>query len=120
MSGADLGRTGEAVAARYYQKQGYLLLAHNYRTRMGELDLVLKKGNLIVICEVKTRSPGAPVSGREAVDLHKQRRILAAASQYLAASPFRDCPVRLDVAEVMPRPQGGWLVHCIENAFTAG
>ena len=120
MSGADLGRTGEAVAARYYQKQGYLLLAHNYRTRMGELDLVLKKGDLIVICEVKTRSPEATVWGRGTGGQHKPRRILAAARQYLAARPVRDWPVRLDVAEVMPRPQGGWLVHCIENAFTAG
>lgn len=120
MTRKDLGRTGEAVAARYYQKKGYLLLAHNYRTRLGELDLVLKKDRLIVICEVKTRSPGAMIPGWEAVDVHKQQRILAAAAAYLAASPFRDLPVRLDVAEVTPLPQGGWQVHCIENAFTAG
>ena len=119
MNRASLGRNGEAVAALCYKKKGYLLLAHNYRTRMGELDLVLKKENLIVICEVKTRSPGSRIPGREAVDVHKQRRILAAAGSYLASSPYRDLPVRLDVAEVTPLPQGGWQVHCIENAFTA-
>ena len=37
----DIGRKGEALAAKYYMRRGYLLLNHNYRTRMGELDLVL-------------------------------------------------------------------------------
>lgn len=40
MDRAETGRTGEAVAARYYQKQGCELVAHNYRTRMGEIDLI--------------------------------------------------------------------------------
>ena len=40
MNRANLGHTGEAVAAKYYIRQGYLLLNHNYRTRMGELDLI--------------------------------------------------------------------------------
>ncbi len=43
MNRANLGHTGEAVAAKYYIRQGYLLLNHNYRTRMGELDLILYK-----------------------------------------------------------------------------
>ena len=44
----DIGRKGEALAAKYYMRRGYLLLNHNYRTRMGELDLVLyKDGQLI-------------------------------------------------------------------------
>ena len=52
---------GEAVAAKYYIRQGYLLLNHNYRTRMGELDLILYKADTIVFAEVKTRtSASAP------------------------------------------------------------
>ena len=43
MDRAETGRTGEAVAARYYQKQGCELVAHNYRTRMGEIDLILRE-----------------------------------------------------------------------------
>ena len=59
MNRAETGRRGEAAAARWYQKQGAQLLAHNYHTRMGELDLVLREPDgTIVICEVKTRSQG--------------------------------------------------------------
>lgn len=58
MDRAETGRTGEAVAARYYQKQGCELVAHNYRTRMGEIDLILREPDgTLVLCEVKTRSP---------------------------------------------------------------
>ena len=56
MNRANLGHTGEAVAAKYYIRQGYLLLNHNYRTRMGELDLILYKADTIVFAEVKTRT----------------------------------------------------------------
>ena len=55
---AETGRQGEAAAAKYYLNRGCTLLAHNYRTRMGELDLVLREEDTIVICEVKTRTPG--------------------------------------------------------------
>ena len=58
MDAAETGRKGEAVAARYYQQRGCLLLAHDYRTRMGEIDLSLREPDgTIVLCEVKTRSP---------------------------------------------------------------
>ena len=50
----DIGRKGEALAAKYYMRRGYLLLNHNYRTRMGELDLVLYKDGQLVFAEVKT------------------------------------------------------------------
>lgn len=116
MNRAEIGAKGEAVAARYYQKQGYLLLGHNYRTRLGELDLILYKDDLLVFCEVKTRSVGSRISGAEAVDIHKQRRLIAAAQQYIQHSPYGECTVRFDVAEVTPTPQG-WQVHCIMDAF---
>lgn len=116
---AAFGRRAEAAAARYYQQRGCRLLAHNYRTRLGELDLVLLEGGTLVIAEVKARagydtgwgSPGA------AVGPAKQRRLLAAARQYLQASPYRELPVRFDVVEVTPAPAGGFAVHCIRAAF---
>ena len=64
MDRAETGRTGEAVAARYYQKQGCELVAHNYRTRMGEIDLILREPDgTLVLCEVKTRSPDPLAAG---------------------------------------------------------
>ena len=58
MDRAETGRTGEAVAARYYQKQGCELVAHNYRTRMGEIDLILREPDAHW-CSVRSR-PAAP------------------------------------------------------------
>ena len=114
---ASLGRRGEAVAAKYYQQRGYLLLAHNYRTRMGELDLVLYKEGTVVFAEVKTRAGLQKGTPAEAVDARKRRRLVLAAQQYLQNSLYADCPARFDVVEVLPGT-GGWRVHCIRDAFT--
>lgn len=113
---SELGRKGEAVAARYYRQRGYLLLGHNYRTRLGELDLILYKDGMVVFAEVKTRSTQRRYEPAEAVDKHKQRRLLLAAQMYLRDSPFGDAPLRFDVVEVTPAAKG-WQVHCILDAF---
>lgn len=86
----DVGRTGEAVAAKYYQQRGWLLLNHNYRTRLGELDLILYKENTLVFAEVKTRTGAMLERPAAAVDARKQNRLILAAQQYLQHSPYRD------------------------------
>lgn len=118
MDRRETGRKGEAVAAKYYMDRGYTLLAHSYRTRLGELDLVLRKDELIVICEVKTRAGKQLGLPMDAVDYNKQRRIVLAAKQFLQQTGNNDAFVRFDVAEVTP-VSGGWQVHCIPNAFEA-
>lgn len=115
----ETGRKGEAVAALYYRRRGYLLLNHNYRTRMGELDLVLYKEGTLVFAEVKTRGNRRIAAPAEAVDVHKQRRLVLAAQLYLQNSPYADAPIRFDVVEVTPAEQG-WQVHCIMDAFQSG
>lgn len=118
MNRADLGHMGEAVAAKYYIRQGYLLLNHNYRTRMGELDLILYKADTIVFAEVKTRTSAQRAAPAEAVDYYKQQRLIAAAGQYLQQSPYADANIRFDVVEVLPACSG-WRVHCIRDAFAS-
>ena len=112
----ELGHTGEAVAAKYYIRRGYLLLNHNYRTRMGELDLVLMEGETVVIAEVKSRSETSRGPAAEAVGPAKRRRIILAAQRFLQQSGLSEHPVRFDVVEVTPA-EGGLLVHCIRSAF---
>lgn len=111
-----LGKNGEAVAAKYYIQRGYLLLNHNYRTRMGELDLILYKEGTLVFAEVKTRTSTWKAAPAEAVNAAKQQRLILAAQQYLQHSPYADSVIRFDVVEVIPQ-EGGWRVHCIPNAF---
>ena len=86
MNRAETGHRGEAAAARWYQKQGCRLLAHNFHTRMGELDVVVQEPDgTIVICEVKTRSSEGPLaSPAAAVDAGpNRRRLIRAAQHYL-------------------------------------
>ena len=114
----ETGDRGEAAAARWYQKQGCRLLAHNFHTRMGELDVVVQEPDgTIVICEVKTRAEGSLASPAEAVDRPKQRRLIRAAQYYLQQNGLSDAPVRFDVAEVFPLDSGRWMVHIIRGAF---
>ena len=92
----EVGQKGEAIAARYYRQRGYLLLGHNYRTRMGELDLILYKEDLIVFAEVKTRTGrmlGCACGGGGSVQARRLRR---AAELYLQNSPFAEARVRFD------------------------
>lgn len=121
MSNGELGHRGEDAAARWYQRHGFRIAARNFRTRMGELDLVAVREGLLVIAEVKTRSGnagfGAPA---EAVDRHKQQRLIRAAQLFLQRYPeYAELAVRFDVAEVTPGPLG-LRVRCISGAFECG
>jgi putative endonuclease len=109
-----LGTRGEDVAAAWYVKQGYEVVARNWRCREGELDLIVRSGRTYVFCEVKTRTTtvfGAPV---EAVTRDKQMRIRRLAARWLedgAPGPAKD--IRFDVASVLgPRE-----VEVLEGAF---
>lgn len=113
-----LGAFGESVAAAHYRALGYQMEQANYRTRQGEVDLIVSKGEALVFVEVKTRGPGALAAPGEAVTPQKQRRLIAAAQSYLAWKEWSDRPCRFDVAEVRLDEDDRPHVHCIENAFT--
>lgn len=108
-----LGVAGEDLAVGWYTDRGYRLLARNWRTRSGEIDLVVERGGEIIFCEVKTRSSdrfGSPV---EAVGPTKQARLRRLAGEWLrfeAVSPRRG--VRFDVASVL-----AGRIEVIEEAF---
>lgn len=107
-----LGADGEAAVARWYQDHGYEVVARNWRTRAGELDLVLRRGRSFVFCEVKTRTTdafGAPV---EAVTRHKQARLRQLAAQWLEEAPLAAVDIRFDVASVL-----AGRIDVIEGAF---
>lgn len=118
MTRQQTGALGETLAAEDYQKDGYTLLARNYRTRHGEIDLVVEKQGLLVFAEVKTRAAGALAQGREAVDARKQRRLALAAQQYLQQYKLGEPFVRFDVVEVEMPATGRPVICRIEDAFS--
>ncbi len=107
-----LGTRGEEAVAAWYEARGYEVLARNWRSREGELDLVVRQGRMFVFCEVKTRTStafGAPV---EAVTREKQARLRRVAARWLDEAPMRPREIRFDVASVL-RGQ----IEVLEGAF---
>jgi putative endonuclease len=97
----DLGAAGEALVATWYEARGYVILARNWRSRGGELDLVCQHGRTVVFCEVKTRrsdSFGAPV---EAVGPTKRKRLRLLAGTWLDGQSAWWSEIRFDVASVL-------------------
>ena len=94
-----LGAWGEAQTADYLRRNGYKILAANYRTRFGEIDLIAQKDGILAFVEVKTRKFGVNVRPSEQVTPKKLERIRLAGLSYLAETDCR-LPVRFDVAEV--------------------
>ena len=95
-----LGAAGEDAALRLYLGRGYQLVARNWRCRLGELDLVLSRRGVLVICEVKARRGGSFGGGWEAVTARKQAKIRAVSQAFLQLSGARPQTVRFDVASV--------------------
>lgn len=96
-----LGATGENAVAAWYVANGYEIVERNWRSRAGELDLIVRRGRTFVFCEVKTRTSdafGAPV---EAVTRDKQVRLRHLAAQWLEGAPMRPTEIRFDVASVL-------------------
>jgi putative endonuclease len=96
-----LGAYGERVAARYLIEQGMTLLDRNWRCPAGEVDLVLRDGQVLVFCEVKTRSDTAYGHPLEAVGDVKTERLLLLAELWMEEHLVRPDDVRLDIVGVL-------------------
>ncbi|MER3402974.1 MAG: YraN family protein [Armatimonadota bacterium] len=112
-----LGRWGEECAMRHLQAQGYQVVARNWRTREGEIDLIVQKGLLLVFVEVKTRRSVRFGAGEESVDTRKQARLAQLAQHYLDAHPqltFTACRFDVVVVDLTHSPPQ---IRHYENAF---
>ncbi|MET0424204.1 MAG: YraN family protein [Actinoplanes sp.] len=114
-----LGAYGERVAAQHLQNEGLVLLDRNWRCADGELDLILRDGDDIVFCEVKTRRGAQFGTPAEAVGPQKVRRLRRLALRWLddAGLHVRPGGIRFDVVEVLPQPRGATRVAHIRAAF---
>ncbi len=116
-----LGDAGELLARRHLEDEGYLFIAANWSCPSGELDLVMRDGDVIVFVEVKTRRGERLGTAEEAVTVSKVERLLRAAEIYLASRPdMADLFWRFDVIAVTLAPTGavGRFTHLI-NAVHA-
>lgn len=114
------GAWGEALAAEYLQKKRYKVLACGYRSRFGEIDLIVANRKYLVFVEVKLRKNDRFADAREFVDSKKQARIRTTAEFYLSETPT-DLQPRFDVIEIYA-PDGvatvkPKIIH-LEDAFS--
>ena len=113
------GALGEDAAADLLRSGGYRIVTRNHRCARGEIDLIAEKGELLVFVEVRTRATAAFGGPEETVNQRKQRRVIAAARDYLAQRRGPAKAARFDVIAVVDGPDGPALTH-FENAFDAG
>ena len=116
----NLGQRGEREAERFLKKAGCRILARNWATPLGEIDLVAqeKRSGRIIFAEVKTRTDESVARGEQAVGRAKQRRIVRAAQLFLKRKRVApDTPLRFDVLAVTFDADGRPEVRHTPGAF---
>jgi putative endonuclease len=107
-----VGKYGEDLAARHFVGAGLTVLARNWRCAAGEIDIVARDGNVLVIAEVKTRRTTAYGTPAQAITRHKADKLRELALMWLREHPAGGAGVRFDVVSVLlPRSGGPQLEH---------
>lgn len=115
-----LGDRGERAAVRFLKRQGYRIIAKQYRNNYGEVDIIAQDGKVIVFVEVKTRTSRNDGQPFEAVDLRKQEKITRVALAWLKQYGRLEQPARLDVVSILwPDDKGKPQIQHFRNAFEA-
>ena len=94
------GNAGESLAEKFLQEKGLIILARNFHTREGEVDLVCQEGDLIVFVEVKARRSQKFGSAIEAVDERKLQKVVAAGETWLVKNFRHHAEWRMDVVAI--------------------
>ncbi len=106
-----LGNLGEEKVARYLEQQGYTILARNFTSKSGELDLIAHKDDVIAFVEVKTRQHHYFATSQVVIP-SKQRKIIKTAKYYIMVNQLSEKTFRFDIAIVSPMD-----IEYIPNAF---
>ena len=112
-----LGQEGESAAEQYLRHKGYRIVARNLRSSVGELDLVVEDGQVLVFVEVKARRSDAFGGAIHAVHQRKQEKLIQLAAQYLARHHIKDRLCRFDVVLLQGTEAVIPQIEHIQNAF---
>lgn len=108
----DLGKWGEDKAREFLEKKGYIHLKSNFKIRAGEIDLIMKKGDLTVFIEVKVRLKGKDTknNSEKAFSYEKQRRFIKAVNFYLGRN-WATGDYRIDLMTLYKEEQKLYIRH---------
>ena len=113
---AELGRKAEDLACEHLQQQGFTIVARNVRVARLELDVIARRGPLLVFCEVRSRSSDRLMTPAMSIDDRKVARVRRAAAQWLKQAGLGSVQVRFDAASVLFDVPGGRLNY-LPGAF---
>ena len=111
----EKGAMGEEIAARYLANKGYRIIDRNYRTNIGEIDIIALKDDLLIFIEVKSRTNIIYGYPYEAVNWKKQEKIIKSSLIYMKHKKLKDYQIRYDIIEIYL--QNNRKINHIENAF---
>lgn len=111
-----VGKNGEDFVAVYLTEQGMQVVARNYYSRYGEIDLIARDGDTMAFIEVKTRKGVQYGVAAEAVGMVKQRKLIKTAYCYIMENDLDGYNFRFDIAQVYYKT-GSMEIEYIKNAF---
>ena len=111
------GKTGEDLAVSFLKEQGYTIVERNYKTLLGEIDIIAKEKGVICFVEVKTRSSHAMGTGFDAISSRKQRKMSQAALSFLKHKRLLDREARFDAISILSDKEAGIQIDIIKDAF---
>lgn len=116
------GNAFEQLAADYLGTQGLELVGRNYQCRLGEIDLIMTHGAMLVFVEVRYRLDNDFMSPVTSINTRKQQKLLRTAQVYLKQHHLTDAvPCRIDVVGITPDHRaGGYCFEWISNAIQPG
>lgn len=113
-----MGAWGEEKAREFLAKEEYTILAQNYHSRFGEIDIIARKDNIVCFIEVKTRKYNSLYAPVEAVSFAKQEKLILTAQIYLAEQNFvEDLAYRFDIMEVVYYNSYIFEINHLKGAF---
>lgn len=115
----NLGKRGEQEAVKLLQAQGYTIIECNYRTELGEIDIIAQDHDTICFVEVRTKTSPDEGHPLESISPHKCRKLTQAAWCYLKEKNLTEANARFDVVAVMPSDNGEYKTELVKNAFEA-
>ena len=116
----DIGSYGEDLACEYLLNIKHKILARNFRSKLGEIDIITFFNNMIIFTEVKSRYTNSYGSPMESVTYYKQRQIIKLSSYYILINKLNDYNIRYDVIEIFfNKSNQNFTIKHIKDAFRA-
>jgi putative endonuclease len=117
-SARELAERGENVAARHLRNKGYKIILRNFRSELGELDIIARDGKTLVFVEVKARTSDDVAAPEAAVDAEKQKQVVRVAKQYMTRYGIPQPAHRFDIVAIVWPPGRKPQIEHFENAFS--